>query len=96
MVYFGANIEPCLQVKVGSLLSQGKVALLYKEEGDDAVKKLKCVSMGRVVKLMVKSGSTVKPGDAVLEFSGGCSHPTIMKVNHRYCTYKCRPSKCSK
>ena len=35
----------------------------------------------QVVKLLVKSGSSVKPGEAVLEFSGGCSHPTIMKVN---------------
>ena len=70
-----------MKVKVGSLLSQGKVALLYKEAGDDTVKKLKCVSMGRVVKLLVKSGSSVTPGQPVLEFSGGCSHPTIMKVN---------------
>ena len=58
-----------------------QVALLYKEAGDETVKKLKCVSMGRVVKLLVKSGSSVWPGQPVLEFSGGCSHPTIMKVN---------------
>ena len=58
-----------------------QVALLYKEAGDETIKKLKCVSMGRVVKLLVKSGSSVTPGQPVLEFSGGCSHPTIMKVN---------------
>ena len=57
------------------------MALLYKEPGDETVKKLKCGNMGKVVKLLVKSGSSVKPGEAVLEFSGGCSHPTIMKVN---------------
>ena len=56
------------------------MALLYKEAGDEAVKKLKCTNMGRVVKLLVKSGSSVRPGEAVLEFTGGCSHPTIMKV----------------
>ena len=63
-----------------------QVALLYKEAGDETVKKLKCVSMGRVVKLLVKSGSSVTPGQPVLEFSGGCSHPTIMKVNFSFPT----------
>ena len=70
-----------------TLMSYGlQVALLYKEAGDDTVKKLKCVSMGRVVKLLVKSGSSVTPGQPVLEFSGGCSHPTIMKVNSSFPT----------
>ena len=56
------------------------MALLYKEPGDETVKKLKCGNMGKVVKLLVKSGSSVRPGEAVLEFTPGCFNPIIMKV----------------
>ena len=69
-----------VKVKTGSLLSQGKVVLLYKDATEpDVVKKLKSVSIGRVVKMLVTSGQVVKPGESVLQFSGGCQHPTIMK-----------------
>ena len=71
-----------VKVKTGSLLSQGKVVLLYKDVAEpDVVKKLKSVSIGRVVKMLVSSGQVVKPGETVLQFSGryGCRHPTIMK-----------------
>ena len=34
----------------------------------------------QVVKLLVRAGDTVAPGAGVLVYSGGCQHPTIMKV----------------
>ena len=36
--------------------------------------------IGQVVKLLVRAGDTVAPGAGVLVYSGGCQHPTIMKV----------------
>ena len=69
-----------VKVKTGSLLSQGKIVLLYKDKTDpDVVKKLKSSCMGRVTRLLVKAGQTVQPGESVLRYSGGCQHPTIMK-----------------
>jgi len=69
-----------LKVKSGSLISQGKLVMLYKEvSSPEAVKKFKCNSMGRVVKVLVKKGDKVSPGSVILKYSGGCQHPTIMK-----------------
>ncbi len=30
--------------------------------------------------VLVKMGQDLKPGTRILQFTGGCSHPTIMKV----------------
>jgi len=43
------------------------------------VGKVKSNSMGRVVEVMVRKGDTIKPGQEVVKFTGGCQHPTIMK-----------------
>ena len=69
-----------LKVRVGSLVSQGKVVALYKENSQpDMIKRLKSTAMGRVVEVMIKKGQTVSPGSEVLKVRGGCQHPTIMK-----------------
>jgi hypothetical protein len=36
-----------------------------------------------VEEVLVKVGQDLKPGTRILQFTGGCSHPTIMKVNKR-------------
>ncbi len=41
------------------------------------------VKVGRVEQVLVKVGQDLKPGTRILQFTGGCSHPTIMKVNKR-------------
>jgi hypothetical protein len=33
-----------------------------------------------VGEVLVKVGQDLKPGTRILQFTGGCSHPTIMKV----------------
>jgi hypothetical protein len=33
-----------------------------------------------VEEVLVKVGQDLKPGTRILQFTGGCSHPTIMKV----------------
>ena len=83
-IVFGGEAEMIVaevKVRVGSLLSQGKVVLLYKPSGDQEANmgKLKSSSMGRVVEIMVNKGDTIKPGQEVVKFTGGCQHPTIMK-----------------
>jgi len=83
-IVFGGEAEMIVaevKVRVGSLLSQGKVVLLYKPSGSQEANmgKLKSSSMGRVVEIMVNKGDTIKPGQEVVKFTGGCQHPTIMK-----------------
>ena len=69
-----------VKVKVGSLVSQGKVVALYTENSQpNTVKRLKSTVMGRVVEVSVRKGETVTPGSTVLKLRGGCQHPTIMK-----------------
>ena len=77
----GEAVVADVKVRAGSLLSQGKVVLLYKIEGQELgqVGKLKSSAMGRVVEVMVRKGETIKPGQEVVKFTGGCQHPTIMK-----------------
>ena len=83
IVYGGEGEVTVAEVKVrtGSLLSQGKVVLLYKIGGPEPVQvgKVKSSAMGRVVEVMVSKGDTIKPGQEVVKFTGGCQHPTIMK-----------------
>jgi len=31
------------------------------------------------VEVMVRKGETLRPGQEVVRFTGGCQHPTIMK-----------------
>ena len=69
-----------LKVKVGSLVSQGKVVALYTENSQpNTVRRLKSSVMGRVVEVSVGKGQTLSPGSVVLKLRGGCQHPTIMK-----------------
>ena len=69
-----------VKVKVGSLVSQGKVVALYTENSQpNTVKRLKSTVMGRVMEVIVGKGETVSPGSIVLKLRGGCQHPTIMK-----------------
>ena len=77
----GEAVVADVKVRAGSLLSQGKVVLLYKTDGEepDRVGKVKSSAMGRVVEVMVRKGETIKPGQEVVKFTGGCQHPTIMK-----------------
>merc|ERR1719209_1132576 len=77
----GEAVVADVKVRAGSLLSQGKVVLLYKIVGQelDQVGKVKSSAMGRVVEVMVRKGETIKPGQEVVKFTGGCQHPTIMK-----------------
>jgi len=86
IVYRGKAEVTVAEVKVrtGSLLNQGKVVLLYKPseaaaEQKTNCEKLKSHAMGRVVEVLVNKGDTIKPGQEVIKFSGGCQHPTIMK-----------------
>ena len=76
----GEAVVADVKVRAGSLLSQGKVVLLYKMGQElDQVGKVKSSAMGRVVEVMVRKGETIKPGQEVVKFTGGCQHPTIMK-----------------
>ena len=69
-----------LKVRVGSLVSQGKVVALYTETSEpDTIKRLRSTAMGRVVEVLVGKGQTVTPGTVVMKLRGGCQHPTIMK-----------------
>ena len=83
IVYGGEAEVTVAEVKVrnGSLVSQGKVVLLYKMGGEESLQvgKVKSNGMGRVVEVMVRKGDTIKPGQEVVKFTGGCQHPTIMK-----------------
>eukprot|EP00092_Neocalanus_flemingeri_P023037 GFUD01024971.1.p1 GENE.GFUD01024971.1~~GFUD01024971.1.p1 ORF type:complete len:799 (+),score=264.70 GFUD01024971.1:65-2461(+) len=84
VIVYGGEVEVTVaevKVRTGSLLSQGKVVLLYKMGGQDQVQvgKVKSSGMGRVVEVMVCKGDTIKPGQEVVKFTGGCQHPTIMK-----------------
>jgi len=83
--FSGTKAATVKEVKVqkGGHLSQGKVILLYEipieEEGGTKVEKLKCQKVGKVVNILVKPKDTLNPGDVVLQITGGCPHPTIMK-----------------
>ena len=84
VIVYGGEAEVTVaevKVRTGSLLSQGKVVLVYKLDGQETVQvgKVKSSSMGRVVEVMVRKGDTIKPGQEVVKFTGGCQHPTIMK-----------------
>jgi len=83
LVYEGKVEGEVVEVKVkeGSLLSQGKLVLLYKEKAaPSTVVKFKSVVMGRVVRLLARPGDSLTPGSTpLLRFTGGCSHPTIMR-----------------
>ena len=59
------------KVKEGSLLSQGKLVLLYKEKAaPNTVVKFKSVVMGRVVRLLARPGDILTPGTTpVLRFT---------------------------
>ena len=39
------------------------------------------VKSGRIEELYVKSGDEVETGVNILKIAGGCTHPTVMKVN---------------
>ena len=36
--------------------------------------------VGKVEEILAVTGQELKPGAQILKLSGGCSHPTIMKV----------------
>ena len=48
-----------MKVKSGSLISQGKVILLYRACSDDPVQKMKSSVMGRVARVLVTKGQTL-------------------------------------
>lgn len=68
-----------VKVKPGSLLSFGKLLLIYQEDGKEAVHRFKSGKVGRVEEVLVQVGQDLRPGAKILKYVGGCSHPTIMK-----------------
>ena len=36
--------------------------------------------VGKVEEILVKANEELKPGAQILKITGGCTHPTIMKV----------------
>lgn len=64
------------KVQEGTIVYDGRVLLLYEEK--DKVYKFKSKYVGTVSKLIAKEGSSINPGEPLLELDRGCSHPTVI------------------
>jgi len=67
-----------LKVKPGGLLRPGGLLLSFKDK-QGKVGKMRSTNVGKVTELLVKVGDVLTPKKAVIRFSPGCPHPTVMK-----------------
>ncbi|XP_076244842.1 RNA polymerase II subunit A C-terminal domain phosphatase Fcp1 isoform X2 [Calliopsis andreniformis] len=72
------------RIRMDAMVSAGRVLFLYQnitpgtEDVKGPEKKFRATRFGRVIKLLVKEGDIVQPGQVVMVLEG-CRHPTVMK-----------------